>query len=336
MPDKGNSLSRRVAISIFLLVPVLLFMLYAIVRLLLLAGDARLGPPQLGIDGGLRRDAHISVMFPGNQRDFYSQIRSGLQDYLESQGQQSLGLQYLEPFPFMSAEESLFRHSEIAALAQVDGVVIAPVQSRRISSLLARSRLEGIPVVALNSNLEAGSVDTVIGVDSFSLGVRIGEILSGSELSSGVYIQGANTLIPQSAEFISGFRAALFPLNRRLPLEISGEGDDGLGLRSTVESVLSRVPEIDLVIADSPDLTLILAQAVVESNLVGRLTIVGVRGAAEIDEYFESEVISYLISVNPEEIAIKTIEALAGLLAGETVAGEVPVSVRIEEAGGGE
>jgi ribose transport system substrate-binding protein len=331
----ANSFYRRRNRSLILIVPVSAFLIFSSFMLARLAADARFAAGRDGRDASVRREAHVAVIFPESQPEFYRRISDGLAEFLEDEGAEFIGFQYMTPFPFMSPEESMLRQSEIASLAEIDGIVIAPAQSSMLAEILSDARRRGIAVVALNNSIGGDSADTVIGVDSFLAGTRVGEI--SAELlegpARGYFISGSNSLIPDSDQFMAGLRASIFASGRRIAVSLALLAEDDVFARQRIEEILALVPEISLVIADSPEVTLNLAQAVVENNLVGTVTIIGVAGTPEVDEYFEAGIISRMISINPDEIALKAVQAVRSLLDGGEVDPRLTVNIRIQQRG---
>jgi ABC-type sugar transport system substrate-binding protein len=332
----ARTIHRRIRGSILLILPVSFFLIFSVGMLIRLAADTRFVPSRSERQSLVRRDAHVTVIFPEQRPNFYSLIRTGLEQYLEDEGADFIGLQYLRPFPFMSSGESMLRQSEIVALAQVDGIIISPPRSEELAEILIDARDRGIAILALNNNLGPDAVDTVVGVDSFQAGRQIGEVAAGLlfEPTRGFFISGADTLIPDPDQFLRGLREGIFASGSGISVFSAPLEARDVFARQRIEEILFQVPEVGLIIADSPEVTLNLAQAVVENNLVGRVTLIGVAGLPEIEEYFDAGIISRLLSINPEEIAIKSLEAMRDLLEGRDVPAQISVALRIAESAG--
>jgi ABC-type sugar transport system substrate-binding protein len=171
---------------------------------------------------------------------------------------------------------------------------------------------------------------------AYQAGRQIGEVAAGLlfEPTRGFFISGADTLIPDPDQFLRGLREGIFASGSGISVLSAPLEARDVFARQRIEEILFQVPEVGLIIADSPEVTLNLAQAVVENNLVGRVTLIGVAGLPEIEEYFDAGIISRLLSINPEEIAIKSLEAMRDLLEGRDVPAQISVALRIAESAG--
>lgn len=317
---------------IFLAIPVIAVLAVSVWMLTRLALESALHTGESDWLNYQQRKFHVVVLFPDSEDSLYRRIRNELSSFLDGPPGDEIGMQFLEPFPFMTSRESMFRHSEIAQIAAVDGVIIAAPVSSSLQESLSTARARGVKVVSMNGNLSDSAADSVVGVDSFALGADLGQRVLNLPIDlQGVVLLSSNrALISNFDEFQTGLKTALFAGEGRLPLSVIELSPDDIFARQAIEEILNDSPGYNLIITDSPDITLNLSQAIIEQNIVGSAYVIGSGSGEELEDYIAAGIIQGLMNISPGEAALKTLSVMSELLNGAPPRQEMEIKVRLE------
>lgn len=317
---------------LFLAIPVIVILVFSIYMLAQLALESALYTDENDWLNYQQRDFHVVVLFPDSEDSLYRRIREGLSSFLDGPPGADMGLQFLEPFPFMTSRESMFRHSEIAQIAAVDGVIIAAPVSSTLQEALRAARARGVKVVSMNGNLSDSAADSVVAVNSFALGAELGQSILNLPIDlQGVALLSSNrALISDFGEFQNGLKTAVFAGDRRLPISVIELSPDDIFARQAIEKILNESPGYNLIITDSPDITMNLSQAIIEQNIVGSAYVIGSGSAEELEDYIDAGIIQGLMNISPGEAALKTLSVMSELLNGREPRTDEEINVRLE------
>lgn len=221
---------------------------------------------------------------------------------------------------------------EAALLERPQAIVITPVHPLRINAALEKAAVAGIPVFGFISDLEARPWRSFVGSDDR----RLGEALAASVFArlggagTVVLVQGSfdsKTAVDRAAGFADA--AARFP-----GIRVAGSCDGHYDLdasRAAVSELLSRLPDIDAVVAANDMMALGAIAALREA---GRKALVaGINAIPEAVKAVRSGEMVATADFNAMNLAAIATECALRHLRGERVPSRVMLPVRIVDAG---
>ncbi|WP_041401524.1 hypothetical protein [Salinispira pacifica] len=184
----------------------------------------------------------------------------------------------------------------------------------------------------MNGNLSDSAADSVVAVNSFALGAELGQSILNLPVDlQGVALLSSNrALISDFGEFQNGLKTAVFAGDRRLPISVIELSPDDIFARQAIEKILNESPGYNLIITDSPDITMNLSQAIIEQNIVGSAYVIGSGSAEELEDYIDAGIIQGLMNISPGEAALKTLSVMSELLNGREPRTNEEINVRLE------
>lgn len=249
---------------------------------------------------------HFALYLPDNRDTFFTEIIRGAEGAAAETGT-VISVHSIDP-----SRPDL----KMASYTGVDGVVVCPyLEDEAARALLTKLTDRKIPLVLINHNVTNDQPWPYIGVNSFDVGRRMGNLAKG--LGRGlrlavVYSDKAPGLFADRELVEMGITTAL---EGRLAAPIAGlrTGLNPLDAEDMIYSLFKTASPINtLVFTDAID-TIAAAQALIDMNLVGRVQILGFGNDKGILEYIRKGIIVGSVVVDPEKIGYEAIKSLAEL-----------------------
>jgi len=222
----------------------------------------------------------------------------------------------------------------LAALEKesLDALVISPLAADEFKEPVARFVTKGVKVVALDSPLPEGLANTFVRYDQKSLGEAVaryaaGLIKDGDEAA----MLRANTIetISEREKAIINTLKGISP-NLKLYLDVMAGAQKGDDYDQSA-LLLSRHPNVKVVITPISAGTLGMMKAIKEKNLAGKIQHVGfgVGLPDEVVAAIESGAMQGWIAQEPRMFGVKCIDAAVDLINGKKVSPVIDIEYQI-------
>jgi ribose transport system substrate-binding protein len=202
----------------------------------------------------------------------------------------------------------------------VDGIVVAPTDSKALVPVIERASAHGIPVTIFDSGAQTENYISFVSTDNYQGGVtaahRMALILkqTGNVAIVGVLPGSASTT--QREE---GFKATLakqYP-NLKVVAFQYGMSDRARSLAVT-EDILTANPALDGIFGPNESSTLGASQAVKMRGLAHKVKIVGFDSSPSLTNDIEEGVIDSLVVQNPFAMGFEGVKTICEKLDGKT------------------
>jgi ribose transport system substrate-binding protein len=221
--------------------------------------------------------------------------------------------------------------------AQVDVLLIDPVGSGEVLSLIRKANEAGIPVLILDSRIDSASaaergveIEAFVGSDNYQGGVVAGEFIL--ERTSGntnvVILEG----VPGHETADSRKKGFLAAVKSRDGVQIlasqpaNWERAQGF---SVTQELLNTYPELNVVFACNDMMALGAVEAIEAAGKSDQIIVVGFDAVEEARLAISDGSMLASVAQLPSEIGRIGIETAARILAGEEVPEEIPVQIEL-------
>ena len=172
----------------------------------------------------------------------------------------------------------------------------------------------GVEIVVIDSDVDSMSVDARIGTDNVEAGYMAALEQSEGDMVLGLVNYDLGSRNGQERE--QGLRELLLGNDRVrgiYTINVLAEEEDA---REKTEDLLTRHPEINVVVGFNEPTAVGAAQAVAELGLGGEVTVVGFDSNVKTVDLMQEDVVSALIVQNPYAMGYLGVEAACQLLGG--------------------
>jgi len=169
--------------------------------------------------------------------------------------------QYVEPQ--IRLVDDLVTHHE------VDGLVVAPFDSNRLAPVLEKAARAALPVIAMDTPVNSGSLLTYVGFDNFAGGREVGEWVAGRLPRGGkaLIITGPRdeqNAVDRTNGFLAGLRTADVSV-----LGVQSADWETDPARTLAEDWLAARPQVDAILAANDLMAIGAARAAAELHRTG-------------------------------------------------------------------
>jgi ribose transport system substrate-binding protein len=203
---------------------------------------------------------------------------------------------------------------------RVSAMAVAPAGVSEILPLLDKAKVAGIPVIIFDTDVDWGGKLSFVGSDNREAGRLAGghivKVLGGKGKVAVVRgILGIRT----HEERLAGFREAIASAPGIECVTVQpANSERGLGM-SVTENILTSHPDITGIFATNDQMALGAVEAVAARNLSGKIVIVGVDATREAVTAIQNGKLSADISMHPEDLGRRSVEAALKAARGEPV-----------------
>lgn len=220
---------------------------------------------------------------------------------------------------------------------RVDALLITPSGSREIVPALVKANQAGIPVLILDTRVDAaalsaqgGSIATFIGSDNHAGGRIAGEHLVASMGGQArvAVLEGIPGHETGDAR-LRGFREAL-QAHPGMQIVVSqpANWERDLGYNVT-QNLLQAHPTVNALFAASDLMALGATEAIAAAGRTGGITVVGFDAIDEAREAITKGAMDASIAQNPAQMGRMGVEAAVKLLAGDSLPAEIAVPIEL-------
>lgn len=209
----------------------------------------------------------------------------------------------------------------------VDAILINPTDSDAVGNAIKMVNRENIPVITLDRGATSGEVVTHIASDNVAGGKMAGEYILELLSNSGKVVELEGIPGTSAArDRGKGFNAALEGTGVSVVARQAADFDRTKGL-NVMENILQAQPEIDAVFAHNDEMALGALKAIEGS---GRdILVVGFDATDDAVKSVKDGKMTATVAQQPAMIGSMGVEAVAKVLAGETLDSYIPVSLML-------
>lgn len=274
----------------------------------------------------------VAVVLKTLNNPYYADMEKGAGD-----AAQKLDVQLIVQAPEREVDvERQMQIVENLIQRKVAAICLAPCGSKEIVPVIGKANREGIPVLILDTRVDAeilrqagGSVATFIGSDNFEGGRMAGnfmvKILGKGKVAILEGIPGHET----SDERTRGFREAI----RESPgIEVvasqtaNWERDQGFNV---FQNILQAHPQVQALFSCNDLMALGAIEAIAAAGKTGTIRVVGYDYLADGRQAILSGAMDASVAQHPYEIGRLAVENAHRLIKGEKIPAEIPVKVEL-------
>ncbi len=220
---------------------------------------------------------------------------------------------------------------EDAINRRVDGIVLAPSHGDSLVPMVTRAQREGIPVTIFDSGISTEQYLSYVSTDNRQGGVvaakRMGEKLGGK---GKVAILGVKKGSVSTDERERGFKETIeqqFP-GIRIAQFLYGEANAVKSL-SAAEDILTGHPDLNGLFASNESSTVGAVRAIRQSNLVGKIVLVGFDATPDLVKNIKDGAIDSLVLQNPFKMGYEGVKTVVDKLSGQSPQKRIDTGVKL-------
>ncbi len=203
---------------------------------------------------------------------------------------------------------------------RVDGIVLAPSHGDSLVPMVERAQREGVPVTIFDSGISTEKYLSYVSTDNRQGGVvaakRMGEKLGGK---GKVAILGVKKGSVSTDEREEGFRDTIqkeFPGITLVPIIFYGEANAAKSL-AVAEDVLTSHSDLTGLFASNESSTVGAVRAIIQRNLVGKVTLVGFDATTDLVQNVRKGAIDSLVLQNPFKMGYEGVKTIVDKIGGK-------------------
>lgn len=215
--------------------------------------------------------------------------------------------------PNISKKGDHYKHMDMAITSKVDGIVTYVCEEEPTKEYINKAVNKGIPVVTMGADIKDSNRKAFVGINSFDIGSKLGNILISSNNDQGeaVLIISDKMIggIKSKDILLSGIKNSLknHPYIHVTPIEYNTL--NYMGIEDVIKDILNSKPNIETIICTTERDTLVAAQVLIDLNKV-EYNIIGIGNSKEILDYIKKSIIFSTVQTDMEQMGYLTIRAL--------------------------
>lgn len=220
------------------------------------------------------------------------------------------------------------QNSDIEAFVSqgVTGIIVVAIDNNGILPAVKAARDKGIKVVAVDTTLEDGTVDTTVGVDNEKAGAEIGQWVVDNGLAAnksyGV-VDAKNSLIQNQRE--DGFVKVVDAAGAKYTQSVSGDNVQEKAA-TAAQNLLTAQTKLDFVYTTGEPATV---GAVAALNGNAETKIIGWDLTKEVIAGLDSGLVTAVVQQDPKQEGVEAVGELKSLIGGGTAKGFIDVPITI-------
>lgn len=208
----------------------------------------------------------------------------------------------------------------------VTGLIVVAIDVEGILPAVKAARDAGIKVVAIDAELEAGSIDTFVGVDNAKAGATIGEWATanglGAEATYGVV--GAKSSFIQNLRE-DNFRQIVDAAGATFTQSVSGDNVQEKAAKAA-EDLVTAQPDLNFIYTTGEPATVGAVAALAKNTMT---KIIGWDLTKEVIAAIDSGLAIAIVQQDPKQEGVEALKELKSLLDGGTAKGFIDVPITI-------
>jgi len=308
-----------------------------VVAALVICGCGGSGAGGRGARPGAGRQLRIAVIPKGTTHEFWKSIHAGAIQASRELTDQGTPVDIIWKGPLREDDREQQIQVVEGFLSQgVQGIVLAPLDSRALVRPVEEARRAGVPTVVIDSRLESDSIVSFVATDNHKGGQlaagRLGELLGGKgKVLLLRYAEG-------SASTTERERGFLEELHARYPGIALASADQYAGpTRETAkrasENLLNRYSgEVQGIFTPNESSTVGMLLALQDIGLAGKVRFIGFDAAATLIDAVRTRQLDGVVAQNPMRMGYLGVKSMADHLLGKPVEPLVDTGVMLVTA----
>ncbi len=207
-----------------------------------------------------------------------------------------------------------------------DVLVVSPVQSPEVISILKKFVEHKIPVLLVDTDIPLEHKTAYIGTNNFELGRKAGELLaSGLQPGDEVALISGALTGPISIERIKGATSSLEDAGIKIVAQKAGLPNEPLPARKATTMILQNHPNVKGIFATTDIMALGAVKAIKKQGYT--IPVIGADGIIQMNELIEDEALPATVAQNPYDMGYIGIETAWKVLKGEQVSKSIDTGV---------
>ena len=257
-------------------------------------------------------EKHYVFITEDYQNDFWDQV-------YESAREEGKNLNvYVERFgENLAVDFSKEDLLNMAISAKVDGILLEADQSEEMKELIKTATEQGIPVVTVMTDCYGSDRKSFIGLGSYNLGREYGRQIvrsANTETEKVMIMIDADTDTSNQTILFSGISETLSNEGNHLNLSLETKliRDNGnFSAEEAIRDIFMVTEELpDIIICLDENHTMSTYQALIDYNLVGKVSLIGYYTSEPILNAIDKNIIDATIAVDTNQIGISAVQAL--------------------------
>jgi ribose transport system substrate-binding protein len=283
----------------------------------LLASFACRGKGSSGPTAGGEKRLTIAVIPKGMTHEFWKSIHAGA-----AKAAQELGVDIIWKGPQKEDD----RAQQITVVEDVisrgvDGIVLAPLDDRALTTPVRDAARDHIPVIIIDSGLQGRDYISFVATDNYKGGVlaarRMGELLKGEgDIFLIRYQEGSASTMERERGFLETVQKEFPKLNLLVKDQYAGATTETAF--QLAENLLSRFPKVQGIFTPNESSTFGTLRALQEYGLAGKIKFVGFDSSPKLIQALSDGEIDGLVQQNPVKMGYLGVKLMVGHLRGET------------------
>lgn len=213
---------------------------------------------------------------------------------------------------------------------RVDGIALAPVDSKALGPVVKKAVRAGIKVVTFDTDTVDKDRLTYIGTDNLAAGRKAGEELLGLRSEGKVAIVTGVSTAQNLRQRVEGFRRAMLGTRIRLLSEQADHGQRETAIRIAQETLAAH-PDLSAFFADNAIAGPAIAEVVRRS---GRpVSVVAFDATPTMLKLVRNGTVQVVIAQKPEQMGKLGVQTLIQALQGQAIPPLIPTEVEVISAG---
>lgn len=264
----------------------------------------------------------LGIVGKSHQGEYWSSVMRGARREARTQGVQIL----VKGPPRETDTAAQIRLVEQLIASDVDGIALAPVDSRALGPVVRKAVRAGIKVVTFDTDTVDKDRLSYIGTDNVGAGRKAGEAMLKIVSEGKVAIV---TGVPEAQNLrqrVEGFRRAMLGTRMRL---LEAQPDQGSRARAIqiAERTLAAHPDLSAFFTDNAIAGPAIGEVVKKSGR--KVAVVSFDGTPTMLGFVQNGVVQAVIAQNPEKMGRLSVKTLVRALEGETLPPVIDTGVEV-------
>lgn len=287
---------------------------------LMLAGCSGAAPSSDGASGSAKSKCKIGMTQINQTAAFFTQMNEGATKAASEAGC---------TLTIANANnDSAKQNSDIEAFVSqgVTGIIVVAIDNNGVLPAVKAARDKGIKVVAVDTALKEGAVNTTVGVDNLKAGAQIGQWVVDNKLAANTsygVVDAKNSFIQNQRE--DGFVKAVNAAGAKYTQSVSGDNVQEKAA-TAAQNLLTAQAKLNFVYTTGEPAT-VGAVAALKGN--AQTKIIGWDLTKEVIAGLDSGLVTAVVQQDPKQEGVEAVGELKSLIGGGTAKGFIDVPITI-------
>jgi ribose transport system substrate-binding protein len=263
----------------------------------------------------------IAVICKGSEHQFWQTARMGAEDACEELGV-DVSMTFEAPEDESQIEEQV-KMVQKAIDDDVDGILLAPLDTDKLNDVVEQASGQGIKIVTFDSSVNSDIISSEIGTDNYAAGAiaaRNAVALIDNEkpqIAIVAHVKGAETTVGREQGFADEIMELTDQQAELIPT-VYADGDIARSKEAMLK-LLDKYGTFDLVYATNEGSAVGVAEALEEKGMTSEIPVVGFDSSDDEIAYLKNGAIDGMVVQNPYNMGYLGIRNLYKVMRGDTV-----------------